>query len=123
MVTIDKRNDEVTVEFKESTSFIDAVDLVMTGLEALVGHFIDTTGMEIEDKERLYDDIDSLFGKFLQKVFPDINPREFDLTDAAIVKAQDEIINDAHARGITFDEALREYEDKAKEYIDARKMS
>lgn len=70
----------------------------------------------------LYDSLDEVFTKFLEKMFPEINPNEFDLSSAAIVKAQDEIIEDAHKNGITYKQALKNYEKKASDYIKQRRL-
>ena len=70
-----------------------------------------------DDAEDLYDSMDCLFYRFMERVFPEIQPRDFDLSDAGLLYAQDMIIEDAAKKGITYDEALRNYEDKAKEYV------
>lgn len=70
-----------------------------------------------DDAEDLYDSMDYLFYKFMERTFPDIQPRDFDLSDAGLLYAQDQIIKRADKKGITFEEALKEYEDKAKEYV------
>lgn len=70
--------------------------------------------------------LEEMFGRCFYKIFPEYEPKEgeeFDLVDAAIIKAQDDIIKEAHKKGITFEEALREYNEKAREYVNARKMS
>lgn len=122
MITIERTEDNVTLDCGEGMLYSEVFATLMQSLEAVTRETVkDIT--DAEDREIIFDTIDAAFGQFLRNVFPDIDPHEFDLTDAAIVKAQDEIINDAHKRGITFEQALKEYEDKAKEYIDARKMS
>lgn len=122
MITIERTEDNVTLDCGEGMLYSEIFDTLMQSLEAVTRETVkDIT--DAEDREIIFDTIDAAFGQFLRNVFPDIDPHEFDLIDAAIVKAQDEIINDAYKRGITFEQALKEYEDKAKEYIDARKMS
>ena len=69
------------------------------------------------EAEELYDGLDYLFYKFMERTFPEVQPREFDLSDAGILYAQDQIIKRAAKKGITFEEALKEYEDKAKAYV------
>lgn len=122
MITIKRIEDTVNVGFDEEMFYGDVFDLLMKSLETVTKEAVQRI-TEAKDRETLFDAIDAAFNIFLREVFPDIDPHEFDLTDAAVVKAQDEIINDAYERGITFEQALQEYEDKAKEYIDARKMS
>lgn len=70
-----------------------------------------------DDAEDLYDSIDYLFYKFMERTFPDTQPREFDLSDAGLLYAQDKIIDEAAKKGITYEEALKHYEAKAKEYV------
>lgn len=77
----------------------------------------DYLGVHKDDAEDLYDSMDCLFYRFMERVFPEIQPRDFDLSDAGLLYAQDMIIEDAAKKGITYDEALRNYEDKAKEYV------
>ena len=67
--------------------------------------------------------MDSCFAIALKNIFPGIDPAEFDLSDAAIVYAQDQIINKALDEGKTWEEVKNEYENLAVEYINARKMS
>lgn len=69
------------------------------------------------DAEDLYDSLDYLFYKFMERTFPDVQPRDFDLSDAGLLYAQDKIIEDAAKKGISYDEALKKYEAKAKEYV------
>lgn len=70
-----------------------------------------------DDAEDLYDSIDYLFYKFMERTFPDVQPREFDLSDAGLLYAQDKIIDEAAKKGMTYEEALKHYEAKAKEYV------
>lgn len=82
--------------------------------------------MNEDEKYMLSVQIEELFGRCFYKMFPEYAPQEgeeFNLCDAAIIKAQDDIINDAANRGITFEEALKHYNEKAREYVNARKMS
>lgn len=74
-------------------------------------------------REATYDKLDMVFNRFLRIVFPEIEPEKFDLSAAAIVKASDEIIDEAIKRGVSWEQVKEEYEKKAEEYIDARKMS
>lgn len=78
-----------------------------------------------DEAESLYDSMDYLFYKFMERVFPDVQPREFDLSDAGLLYAQDMIINEAAKKGMTYDEALKHYEAKAKEYVkkNSRRLS
>ena len=61
-----------------------------------------------------------MYGRLLYKVLPDHGESEFDLSDAAILYGQDQIIKRAEKKGITFEEALEEYEKKAEAYVRKR---
>lgn len=65
----------------------------------------------------LYESMDSLFYTFMKRTFPDIQPREFELSDAAVLYAQDMIIEKAEKDGIPFHKALKKYEEEAKAYV------
>jgi hypothetical protein len=55
------------------------------------------------------------------RTFPDVQPREFDFSDAAMLYAQDKIIEEAHRKGLSFEEAMKKYESRAKEYVRQKK--
>lgn len=98
------------------------ISFCMSFMESACVDFVDN---HKDEAENLYDSMDYLFYKFMERVFPDIQPREFDLSDAGLLYAQDMIINEAAKKGMTYDEALKHYEDKAKAYVkkNARMMS
>ena len=106
------------------------VKLSLDGVIAFCMSFLESTCKTYVNEypdtaEDLYDSLDYFFYKFMERTFPDIQPRDFDLSDAAVLYAQDQIIKRAEKKGITFEEALKQYEDKAKEYVkkNARMMS
>lgn len=106
----------------ERMNYETIVAMLMAGLDGAT-----RTILQENDDEKLcsylYDQLDGIFGAFLRRMFPEIDPEEFTLTEAAIVKAQDEIINEAFVREISLEEALQEYEDKAKEYVNQRRRN
>lgn len=53
------------------------------------------------------------------KLFP-APEKGFDLSDAAIIYAEDQIIKRAEKKGITFEEALAQFEKKAEKYVAER---
>lgn len=65
----------------------------------------------------LYESMDALFYTFMKRTFPDIQPRDFELSDAAVLYAQDMIIEKAEKEGIPFEKALKKYEEEAKAYV------
>lgn len=55
------------------------------------------------------------------RCFPeDLSEPAFELSDAAILYGEDQIIKRAEKKGITFEEALAQYEEKAKKYVAER---
>lgn len=74
-----------------------------------------------EVKEYTYDHINALFELFLRNVFPEAPEGYFELSDAALLYAQDKIVEEAYKKGITFKEALEKFESRAKEYVRQKK--
>ena len=70
----------------------------------------------------MYDIVDDGFANLLKKVFPEIDVGEFDLTAAAVVYAQDQIIQKAEKEGKTYKEMLDEYEKVADKYIQEKRL-
>ncbi|MBP5596732.1 MAG: hypothetical protein J6Y02_15200 [Pseudobutyrivibrio sp.] len=105
---------EVVSEGDVKLSFDGVIAFCMSFMEHACTDYL--RGHE-NDAEDLYDTIDYIFYKFMERTFPDIQPREFDLSDAGMLYAQDMIINEANKKGLTYEEALQKYENKAKEYV------
>lgn len=74
-----------------------------------------------EAKDDLYEHFSGVFDLFFRKVFPDPPDGYFELSDAALLYAQDKIIEEAEKKGLTFEEVLRKYESRAKEHIRQKK--
>ena len=72
-------------------------------------------------KNYFYEHFNGVFDLFLRKVFPEPPKGYFELSDAALLYAQDKIIDEAEKKGMTFQEALDKYENRAKEYIRQQK--
>lgn len=68
-----------------------------------------------------YDHFNALFELFLRNVFPEPPEGYFELSDAALLYAQDKIVEEADKKGITFEEALGKFESRAKEYVRQKK--
>ena len=105
---------EVIPEGDVKLSFDGVIAFCMSFMEHACKDYLNS---HKDDAEDLYDSMDYLFYKFMERVFPDTQPREFDLSDAGMLYAQDMIIDEAAKKGITYEEALQKYEDKAKEYV------
>lgn len=75
--------------------------------------------------QELHDYMTGVFSLFMERVFP--GRAEFGLSDAALIKAQDDIITEALKSGKTVEEAVAEYNAAAanhvKELKDVRKLS
>ena len=96
----------------------------MTGLSEVTVKLLKE--VDTEDREALYMSLDAVLQRFLLDMFPEFelaDDEKFTLSDAALIKAQDDIINEAHKEGITFNEALARYEREAEEYFNAGKVS
>ena len=113
---------ELIPEGDVKLSFDDVIAFCMSFMESACNGYMEKHPGKGEE---LYDTMDYLFYRFMELVFPDIQPREFELSDAGLLYAQDQIIKRAEKKGITYEEALKQYEDKAKEYVkkNARLMS
>lgn len=106
---------ELVPDSDANLSFDGIIAFCMSVMESSVKDYLKHHPDSIID---LYDALDVLFYKFMQRAFPEgTQPRDFDLSDAGLLYAQDMIIDDAAKRGITYDEALKEYEEKAKKYV------
>jgi len=122
-------NGEVKSKFEktsadEKISYDDIVATLFCVLEGVTDTI--KRGLNEDDTLFLALRLEELFGKCYYKLFPEYAPeegREFDLCDAAIIKAQDDIIKEAEKEGKTIQQVLLEYNDRAREYVNARKMS
>ena len=113
-------------EDNEKIVYGDLLNLFLNGLTGVTNRALEDFEFNEENREALYMSLDSAFQAFLLDLFPEFNISEedkFSLSDAALIKAQDDIINEAYKEGITFKEALEKYEKEAEEYINARQMS
>lgn len=127
-VKITRIDDSVEIECNagavenEPMGYSEIVSLLFAALDGATTVLL----KQCDEKQKgmLFDQLDGVFDAFLRKVFPEFDSDEFTLIDAAIVKAQDEIINDAFDRGISLEDALEEYQNKALDYVkERRKLS
>ena len=105
----------VDTEGTVKLSFDDVLSFCMSFMESACKDYV--KHHKEADATDLYDTVDYLFFKFMERVFPDIQPRDFDLSDAGLLYAQDQIIEEAVKNDMSYEEALKKYEDKAKEYV------
>lgn len=122
-ITIDCEKDEIHAQFNngplKDPMTIDEIGAMLLGaydgaVSAVLKQIKDS---DIETRRSLYEHIVMMFDAFLERLFPEINSLGFDFSDAALIYAQDQIVNEAYDKGISFDEALENYEKKAQEYI------
>lgn len=64
-----------------------------------------------------YEHFNAVFDLFLRNVFPEPPEGYFELSDAALLYAQDKLIAEMEKKGVTFKEALDSYEKKAQDYL------
>lgn len=98
-----------------------AINLAL--MEAFTRHFMEEVLKDNPDMDftGLYDDLNTLFDAFLQRTFPEIKPLAMDLSDAALLYAQDKIVELAEKKGLTYEEAMEKFEKRAKEHIRQRR--
>lgn len=110
---------------KKDPTFDEIFIRLLAGVESITSHAINS--VEVPDpktfREHMYDMIDDSFGKLLKRVFPEIDLGKFDLTAAAVVYAQDQIIQKAESEGKTYEEMLDEYNELANKYINEKRLN
>ena len=110
---------------KEEPTFDEIFMRLMVAIEGFTKKML--SQVDVPDPqtfdEHMYDMMDDSFGKLLKKCFPTVDPGHFDLTAAAIVYAQDQIIEKAEAEGKTYDEMLDEYNELANKYINEKRLN
>lgn len=114
-------NEDNTVEVKNGSemSFGTALGLFADGLECLLSHGVLALEDDIKSVDELHDYISYSLTSVLARVFPDME--DFSFTDAAVYKAQNELLEESMERGIPIEDLIQEYNNKAQEYIDAQK--
>lgn len=127
---VKKLREYVEVKFEENgkpaqCGFNDAISMIMNALSVVIRDFIKKA--DVSDKEafsdNLYDAVDSMFSQFLRDCFPKIAPTDaqFGLTEAAIIYAQDQIIQKAEKEGKTYEQMIDEYNAIANKYINEKR--
>ena len=100
-------------------SLDEMIAIFFSILDNLTRHCLEKASEEA--KNYMYEHFNGVFDLFLRKVFPEPPKGYFELSDAALLYAQDKIIDEAEKKGMTFQEALDKYENRAKEYIRQQK--
>ena len=125
-VIIQLRDDMSTsLEVEGAASYDGLVALLFTALEGITKTILNDAEKEGVSRDEmaldLYESLDAIFDSLRERVFPGIQPKPFDLTDAAVLYAQDKIIEMIEKKGITYEEAMRKFEARAKEYYRQKK--
>ena len=121
--------DTISVEVQPTTledekiSLGDIISGMLTALAGTIKDYMKKHEPSEDDIADVHDNMVHLFNCVLNDVFPTVKPLGFELSDAGVLYAMDMIVNDTYEKGMTFDEALAEYEKKAQEYVNVRKMS
>ena len=113
----------IATEENETVTLPDATAYIMSALHGMCATTLE--GAEEDEIQELHDYMTGVFSLFMERVFP--GRAEFGLSDAALIKAQDEIITEALKSGKSVAEAVEEYNKKADDYYkeikDAGKLS
>ena len=114
---------EKTLADESGANFQAVYERLMVALESVITEVLDKAPATDKKafREHFYDILDDGFGRLLQKVFPEIDVNEFNLSAAAVVYAQDQIIQKAAEEGKTYHEMLDEYEAIADKYIQEKR--
>lgn len=131
IIISDTDQGEVYIEFEknlaseETVSFREVYSRLMAALEGAIESILDEVDVPNKTayREHMYDLVDDGFGNLLKKVFPEIDVGKFDLTAAAVVYAQDQIIQKAEKEGKTYEEMLEEYEAIADKYVAEKRLN
>lgn len=130
IIISDTDTGEVMIEFEKNlneepgASFRDVYARLMCALEGAISTILEKAPAVDRQAYRnhMYDIIDDGFANLLEKVFPEIDVNEFNLSAAAIVYAQDQIIEKAEKEGKTYQEMLDEYEKIADKYVQEKRL-
>lgn len=130
IIISDTDDGEVYIDFEKSLSadeeitFSSVYARLMVALENAIEIILEEAPVTNRKayREHMYDIVDDGFGNLLKKVFPEIDVNQFDLTAAAIVYAQDQIIQKAEKEGKTYEEMLDEYEAIADRYVSEKRL-
>lgn len=104
----------------EACRYPDIVEVLMCAFEVYTKSILENANET--DRLEVHDYLTAVFTSLMEECFPE--EQAFTLTDAAVFKAQDEIIEQALKEGKTPEEMVQEYNKKAEDYVrKARAMS
>lgn len=97
----------------EEIRYTTIVEILMCAFEYYTKQIIENASKE--ERAEVHDYMTAIFTTFMNQCFPE--EEEFTLTDAAIFKAQDEIVEQALKEDKPIEEMIQEYNRKAAEYV------
>lgn len=108
----------VNVEGAEDgqTSFENVMAIIFCVVENITKSIIESNP---DDRDAIWDYVSGACDQLCYRCFPETDTG-FELSDAAILYAEDQIIKRAEKKGISYEEALAEYEKKAQKYVAER---
>ena len=121
-IIIESDKDKVTnVAFENADDgqacYENVTAIIFCVLENFTKQVINALGDNQEEIDGLWDYVAGACDQLCIRCFPKPSESSFELSDAALIYAEDQIIKRAEKKGISFEEALQQYEEKARKYV------
>lgn len=118
-VILELRDDKATkVDVEGKASYDELVAVLFAALQGFTEILVEDAAKEGEDITLdVYESLTAIFESFLQAALPNISKNPFEFSDAAVLYAEDLIIERAEKEGKTFEEVLKAFEDEARIYV------
>ncbi len=121
-IIIESDKDKVTnVTFENADDgqacYENVTAIIFCVLENFTKQVINALGDNQEEIDGLWDYVAGACDQLCIRCFPEPSESSFELSDAALIYAEDQIIKRAEKKGISFEEALQQYEEKARKYV------
>ena len=94
-------------------TFENVMAIIFCVVENIIKNTVDANP---DDYNEIWDYVSGACDQLCLRCFPE-SEGSFDLSDAAILYAEDQIIKRAEKKGISYEEALAQYEKRAQEYV------
>ena len=103
-------------ESEEKISTWDVVGVLLDALEGVVERELEEHDEDLEEAKDWYHDlITRLFTHTVMELFPE--HKDFELSDAALIKAQDEILKEISESGEDVETVLARYNKAGEDYV------
>ena len=111
-------NEDNSVEIKNETemSFGTALGLCIDGLECLLSHGVSALDEDVEQINNLHDYTSYSLSSVMERCFPE--SEDFSFTDAALYKAQNDLIEESMEKGVPLEDLIQQYNEEAKSYLE-----